>query len=226
MRRCYGLLLCCLLAACSSQETEPSQTTALEILPLSFSALDEQHRPQSRYLLPEQMILTLAAIPGSFTGDAVAESVMGIEVDRDRIFVLDFSDIRAEIKSYSRPLQVTDSNRDLQLEPADTRFVRLGTFVMTTEKYAQIGATGISQREGESVNWQMLAYFDRPCRLTGSTWQGGERMEYDLEIPAAGFWLLNTIDTDENHHKVVAAGYQRQQHHISVVLNGLAGMSI
>ena len=227
------LIVCLLLASCSSSPSGDSPDdppkTGLTYLPLTVFAVDERQRYLSKYVLPENMRLVLSAIPGELSGGAGGQGTVSIPIKRDSMTMLDLLALREQMLGHLSPLINSEKNQDIRIEPAATEFLRLGTFAMKSNEPGQVGATGLTRKQGEERNWQMLVYFDRACQISGYEQQGEQLVEYDIQIPGEGFWLLNSYEDNPRQQFVntdLAIDDTGNPRRLTILVNSLAESSI
>lgn len=223
------LFTCLLLASCTASLKQETPENGLTYLPLTVFAVDEQQRYLSKYVLPEEMRLVLSAIPGELSGGAGGHGTVSIRMERDQMTMLDLQALREQLADHTLPLIQNEKNRDIHIEPADTEFLRLGTFAMKSNEPSQVGATGLARKQGEERNWQMLMYFDRACQISGYEQQGDQLVEYDIQIPDEGFWLLNAYQDNPRQQFVdtdLTIDRKSNPRRLTIMVNTLAESSI
>lgn len=223
------LIICLFMASCTSSPSGETPDTGLAFLPLTVSALDEQQRYLSKYVLPEEMRLVLSAIPGELSGSAGGQGTVSIRMERDDMTMLDLQTLREQLVDHTLPLIQSEKNRDIHVEPADTEFLRLGTFAIKSNEAVQIGVTGLTRKQGDEHNWQMLVYFDRACHISGYEQQGDQLVEYDVQIPGEGFWLLNAYEENPRQQLVntdLTIDRKSNPRRLAIMMRTLAGSSI
>jgi hypothetical protein len=94
----------------------------------------------------------------------------------------------------------------LSVEPADTRFARISVALMKKGSPTYGMATGFIN--ADSYDPMTLVYFDRPCRVTGTTFGDNgapSPITYDADVKKAGLTWLVAIQQESGGEIVLVA---------------------
>jgi hypothetical protein len=145
---------------------------------------------------PGDLALLLGSIPGSILGRST-DSLQVVNIGRQQSVQVDLDDLAAKLSNQAtklgRPAATT-----LQITPRDARFARVATGVIAT-KGAYTGLVGFKDLQTREA--LTLLYFDRPCRLTGTSVSqsrpGREAVttEYNIDVESPGLvWMVTKHD--------------------------------
>ncbi|MDX1609876.1 MAG: hypothetical protein R3225_07105 [Halofilum sp. (in: g-proteobacteria)] len=185
-RTAASVVLMLALAACAALERRDTQPepVALELShgnylldPGSYELVPVQAR-----LPPGQLQLEFLLVRGAINGAPEPDPFRTIPVEPGAGFELRLpAAIPGEVPAFQ--------SADLQIEPADTRVTRLGTFHYHPEYGMFRGGGGfIHQPSGDPM---LLVHFSAPARLRGSLQDASGVYRYAVKTPRAGWsWLI------------------------------------
>ena len=100
---------------------------------------------------------------------------------------------------FAEPLNGRSRRAGLEIEPDDTRLLRLATFFLSRGSPRLPGA-GIASAETQRDI--VIVYVDQACRVTG-TLDGPLVVEHDISFPSAGFHLVEFTERDDGSYSAV-----------------------
>jgi hypothetical protein len=185
-----------LLAVCMSSCTSPPPVadarSEVMVVPVKYGDVSgDVIRPQER---PVKAFVTFGAIAGTLLGSAPGPK-LAVPIDSSQAFSINMSELQTYMSQRAATLTATPGlTSTLQIDPIDTRFARVGHFLRYESAARAPGPTRLV--DSGSKDNLVLAYFDRPCHLTGTLTYGGAEpgsREYDVVIEHAGLnWLAAT----------------------------------
>lgn len=186
------------LVASKSSHSE----TGLQSLTLSIHYVDDNNQLYNDDALPDLIYLQFPLIPGAVIGDVLTEAKYSTFASIGQDLTLDLKSIRDSFQPYATPLLATDYNTGLNMNPADTRLLRVGTFAYSPGSGEMLGATGLGIVASQEIQQLILVYFDRPASLTGSVRENDILFEYDIHLNYSGFFLVKVEYINDDHYRL------------------------
>lgn len=183
----FAIACSLLLQACSSPGAWDSPG-AQALSHLSFELVGYDHnfkKPDERPLV-NNTVLWLPGLSGAFFGTPDTDSRWSVRANSDDQYELSIEQLQTELSASAAPFDVTETA--LMLEPQTTRLATINSYVLSTFDGEPLG---ISRWQNQrSKREMMLVYFDRPCRVLGSVFNGDTEIRFNVSVPEAGlYWL-------------------------------------
>jgi hypothetical protein len=174
---------------CTSQRIAPDTATEVINVPLSFLSVSGDSMPMNER--PKKWIATLGAVSGGIFGAARYPPRAAKDLGSASTVSFRLSELQTELDQQSATITVGAAKAGWRIEPAETRFARLGTSFAIADKNLGPFAAGLA--DSVSKNILFIVFFDRPCRLTGTVVtpeNGATTYTIDATIEKAGLnWL-------------------------------------
>ena len=159
---------------------------------------------------PSNPSLRLGAIGGTTAGWP-NKTLQTDPITKQSIVQIDLNSLEAAIEQQAKTM-TTEAARYLQVVPADTKFARVSTLLDWRGPPA--GTLSVAFLDpNDSKNSLGLVFFDRPCRMTGTTTsKSGEKrtLVVDLTITKPGLtWIVVAPDGTDGSVMSVAPGTMR-----------------
>jgi len=217
-----GLLTLALIAGCSdSTGPNDSETTPPDDFTIGSAKLDRVKTTLAHINFDESTILDrpivpgnrliFPLIPGNLYGRVNEQALIDVQVDSTNMTELVFDEnIFTEL---SQPqilnLDVFDPESTidfgLTIEPADTKFGRLGTFVWdeTGQQVPTTAGFGLYDDLSDKVFY--IVYFDQPATIRGSVTspEVETRLDHDIVIPEKGFYAVGGTESRDSDGALV-----------------------
>ncbi len=179
----------CVLAlhACASQAPVVQAPINLDV-----GFLDPSQSNKEPYDLHRQVFLNFRLTPGALAGGVMTEGQQSTFVEPGDPLTVDMDHLQRLIEPYAGSMVDTRVNKDVVVEPADTRFARVGVFAYDPLTQKSLGPSGFNVLESDAEEL-FLVYFDRPAAITGSYQEGEILIEYHINTDRAGFAWLKVI---------------------------------
>ena len=181
------LPLVLVVSGCSEAEAqkEPKQEMSL---PVAF--VDKEGWVQSELNRPADISLFLGGIGGAFYGPS--PTIQMIPIGQQTEIKIDLDSLETQLNALAVKLKQPADQRFLVVDPADTRFARVG--VMLSKTIWMSGKYSAGFMNPETGNTYLLMWFDRPCHITGKLIEnlgyGKAVGTVDLTINERGFtWV-------------------------------------
>jgi hypothetical protein len=184
------LLFLLLGAGCSTNPRNALPTRGNIEVPVQYIEKNRQ-----KILISERPVkprATLRAVPGAIMGIPTGE-IQSQPISSSGMLSLDVAQLGKFYAAAADTLHPGPATTGLTVEPADTRFARVGTFIAYKSSPRRPSMVGFSG--ANTAGYVILVYFDRPCAMTGTvTAYPGDpyfsAYAYDVTIGEAGFhWL-------------------------------------
>jgi hypothetical protein len=156
----------------------------------------------------------VAAFPyvvGTVFGPTEWKTHLGYPVEFGEYFVVRMDDLEQRLSLVAKTARGDFKKKSVTIEPRETRIARVGTFYTdVVTKLERFGAGFLDRSTKEPL---ILAYFDRPCSISG-TYRKGPVLSID--IPKSGLsWLRLIVRNGTTHwvyepnppRDIVFAGY-------------------
>jgi hypothetical protein len=137
---------------------------------------------------PGDLAFVMGAISGSISGYADRRHMLTFPIGQAASVKLDLTRL-GELSAQAAT--AGEGMSSVEISPRETRFARVAT-IGWSNAYAR-GSAGFI--DAETRDGLLLAYFDRPCRLSGTSVRGGQTDVYDVTVDSAGWvWLTGSQD--------------------------------
>jgi len=206
------------LAGCAGSAHVAVPHQGIRSLQLQPLFEDGNRDPINRSLLPDRPTLEFRLNAGSlgWSKDWNPIELQGAFAGYDTFTInldawVPVASARALPPTKSRALQ------GMRVSPADTRIARVypSAYVPGSGRLSgrQLGKR--SYLRNEDGTDMLLAFFDRPCRVDGAIdpETRASRIDFDIDIPAAGFYLLSLREESPHKYRLVT---QEQLHKLEV----------
>lgn len=127
---------------------------------------DQENHPVSGSSLPQTVSLLIQLIAGDFAGAPNNEVILQLSVPIGSEAKLAIGDQLRKIDALAAPLTKDAMNAGLVVTPPETRIARFATLVLYPD--APKGFGWSSFRGSEPNELLVMAYFDRPCTVSGT----------------------------------------------------------
>lgn len=174
-----------------SKPKADSEVRSLEVKPV---IIDASKNPV-KCSMPRDLIFQFPFIPGELTGTPTSETLLLVKQNERGRMVLNFSEKIFTATTHPETAKPSDGNKGIKIEPADTKFGRLGTFwgldfgQYTLPLNGECGFADASDR-----STFVIAYFSGPCKITGirepAAGNHFSTTYYNVVIKSAGFHCL------------------------------------
>lgn len=125
--------------------------------------------------------LLFPSIPGLIFGNPTKNNIHVVSIQSSKYFTLELPSHLDGKADYLRTSQ-------LEIEPKDTKILRLGTFYIYPNSTKAMGGGGFI--DTKSGNILLLVYFSKPSRISGTLSLSGEHYDHKIKITNAGWhWL-------------------------------------
>ncbi|MAN51158.1 MULTISPECIES: hypothetical protein [unclassified Marinimicrobium] len=174
----------------------------------SFKRL-EAYKPES------ELALIFPSIPGAIFGNPTDDILYVAEVRNSHTFELVLpSDIDAK--------SATIRQSGLNVVPADTKLLRLGTFHAFSPYRDHIGGGGfISTIDNEPL---ILVYFSNPANIRGVLTLGKQKFDHQITISNAGWNWIKVVELSDNSYRLSEFDGDKGDIEFSVVVNTAASI--
>jgi hypothetical protein len=176
--------------ACQTQYSAPSGVTGVVNVPVKVvTATGDVIRAVDN---PAKPSVVWGIIPGAIAG-LPDYSLQTQEVDSTSTFPVDFSELRKIFNRRSTTITPDATRAGLKIDPVDTRFARVATGLGMDNTSEPLGFGFIDAVSKKPLT---LAFFDRPCRLSGIVKEHEMTiLFFDVVVHAAGLtWMQMTAD--------------------------------
>jgi hypothetical protein len=149
---------------------------------------DEDNHPVSGSSLPQTVSLLIRVIAGDFAGTPNNEVILQLSIPIGSEAKLAIGDQLRKIDALAAPLTRDAINSGIVVTPPETRFARFATLVLYPNAPKGVGWS--SFRGSEPNELLVLAYFDRPCTVSGTARRYGYATTFNVVVPSAGVHFL------------------------------------
>lgn len=200
-------------------------TVACSHIPDRSSSLDSQQyqlsyqrftyglQPVDESFIDDGLNLVFPVIRGSIFGSP-SELILQITPAEAGRFTLN---VPQEIDVLASEIQ----EENLQVQPRDTRVLRMGTF-HTYPYYQTLGDGGFIN--GKNGNALVFVYFSQSSSITGQLAQYGEIFEHEVSIDQAGWHWLEISKEEQNNYRVGNYEGDNEDIYFAVLLDEMAAM--
>lgn len=152
--------------------------------------------------------VALGVIPGALTGSPI-EPWVKIPASFGQEFSISLHALEQVFAAHARPAQPALVAAGLVVEPQETRYLRVATFLYDEKKKRLVMGGGFASSASDGV---ILTYFDRACAMTGIISSHGFVSDIQIQVPAAGFYWLRADMTGEatSRYRSEQAGFEFQ----------------
>ena len=183
-----GLFLVALAAGCSTARPPPNPKADSILVEARFINIKGDSISADKR--PADSSLALGAIAGAIAGNP-SQTLQVVPIAKMSTIKIDGSAFNSEINKHAATMSAQFSDSGLRVEPLGTLFARASTLLNYSG--ALPGNLFVGFVDADSKNSLTLVYFDRPCRLTGVTTTGNEKLplKYDVTVDKPGLnWLV------------------------------------
>lgn len=175
------------VAACAGPGPQPVTRDGAVVYPLSYGFYtlappSFRLEPVARPGPESDLVLVFSTVPGAINGTPSGGPLREIPVQPGSTFELP---LPARLPERATRF----ASRSLEIEPADTRVARLGTFHEYPEYGMFRGGGGFIERQSGAP--LLLVYFSKPASLSGVIDDPGGVYQYEVTVERAGWcWLV------------------------------------
>lgn len=173
------IVLCVFLMTACASNSEITAPTYIALEPIVPDAIAEKLTKR------EAVYLELGVIPGALYGSPLDEPLWYIDMSEVSAPAFDPVNFARELKKYAKP--AVESSYQIEVIPKNTKFLRVSTLGVDAQDKKYLNG-GLRDEKGDYL---MLAYFDRPCRITGQAdFDEDGIYEHDIKIEKPGIYKL------------------------------------
>jgi len=146
----------------------------------------------------DEVQLRFPLITGSVVGQPNTGPILVEKARVGKSIALDLAKLGDTSDRLAAPLLPQFEQAGLSVQPRSARFARLGTFAYRPTGES-LGGGALRDEAGKGL---VLAYFDAPCRVTGTLRIGPVEASHDLTITHRGFHWLTVDEIGKDRYSV------------------------
>jgi hypothetical protein len=181
-----------IIVGCTTARNTPDRTAELINVPIQFTGVNGGEMPVDDR--PVKWTAVLGAVPGGIFGAPNYPPPIAKDLGKATTVPIHLTALRDALDTQAATIAAAAAKAGWKIEPADTRFARLATTIVTADKAR--GPFWVGFVDSASKNKLLLVFFDRPCRLTGTVAiheNGTTTYTVDVSIEKPGLnWLAIT----------------------------------
>ena len=165
--------------------------------------VDREERVVAQALVRGEITVAFPLLRGALFGDPDSDPIAVARVAPSGRLTLDLEPFRATLDWMAETLNEEDRAEGIGVSPPDTRLARIGTFSFDSRSRKAIGGGGF--RDESNGDGLLLAYFARPCRVTGDFVDEEGEFHHDVRIQEAGIHWIRMRQTAPGKYVLEAA---------------------